>query len=113
MIVELTLSAEQIHQIALVAADLAVENLRTAGTAPELVDAATLARSLGVSRDTVYTHADELGGRRVGDGARPRLRFNLAEALAAWQPAEQPTRTAPRRRRSVNDDSNLLPVAGQ
>jgi hypothetical protein len=87
------------------------ERLRT-DNAPELVDAATLAQTLGVSRDTVYAHADELGGRRVGDGARPRLRFDPAVALDTWQPAttEQPARTAARRRRTANGRSNLLPV---
>ena len=39
---------------------------------------------LGVSRDTVYSHAAELGARHVGEGKRPRLRFDVEEALAAW-----------------------------
>lgn len=44
-----------------------------------LVDAACVAERLGVSRDFVYAHAEELGVRRLGSGPRPRLRFNLAE----------------------------------
>jgi hypothetical protein len=77
-----------------------------------LVDAQTVADALGVSRDTVYEHAAEMGGRRIGDGQRPRWRFNLPDALAAWQPSttEPPTRAAPRRRRSSNGHTNLLPV---
>jgi len=74
-----------------------------------LVDAATLARELGVSRDYVYDHRDELGGRRIGDGERPRLRFDLGEALAARQPSPEPTHATPRRH-SPNGHSNLLPV---
>lgn len=112
MNVEIILSDDQVREIAQVAADLAVATLRTA--APDgLVDAATLAAKLGVSRDTIYAHADTLGGRRVGDGERPRLRFNLDTALAAWQPStDTPTRTAPRRRRPTNGHAHLLPVHG-
>ena len=104
-----TLTDDQLDGLA----ELVAERMRTRESSPaELVDAMTLARTLGVSRDTVYARSAELGGRRVGDGARPRLRFNLADALAAWHPstAESPTRTAPRRRRSRNGHSNLLPV---
>lgn len=39
------------------------------------LDAAELAKQLGVSRECVYEHADELGARRIGNGPRPRLRF--------------------------------------
>jgi hypothetical protein len=45
-----------------------------------LVDAGTVAAVLGVSRAWVYDHADELGGVRLGDGAKPRLRFDLNAA---------------------------------
>jgi hypothetical protein len=112
MTLTLELPDELVEQIAQRAAELALEKLRA--TAPaELVDAATVAAALGCSRDWVYEHADELGGRRIGDGARPRLRFDLAQALEAWQPstAEQPTRATPKRRRSPNGRA-LLPVHG-
>jgi hypothetical protein len=52
--------------------------------ASRLVDARTLADRLGVSRDTVYAHAAELGGKRVGNSARARIRFDLDRALEAW-----------------------------
>jgi hypothetical protein len=42
---------------------------------PRYVDAATLAAELGVERDWVYTHAEELGALRLG-GPRGRLRFD-------------------------------------
>jgi excisionase family DNA binding protein len=38
--------------------------------------AAQVARLLGVSRDYVYTHADEIGAERLGTGPRARLRFD-------------------------------------
>jgi hypothetical protein len=41
-----------------------------------LVDAATVADSLGVERDWVYAHADQLGAVRLG-GPKGRLRFDL------------------------------------
>ena len=40
------------------------------------VDAAYLARALGVERAWVYAHATQLGGVRLG-GPRGRLRFDL------------------------------------
>lgn len=39
------------------------------------LDAQEVARRLGVSREWVYEHADELGASRIGSGPRPRLRF--------------------------------------
>ena len=42
----------------------------------ELVDAAELARRLGIERSWVYTHAIELGAVKLGAGRKPRLRFD-------------------------------------
>ncbi len=39
------------------------------------LDAKAVADLLGVERDWVYEHADELGASRIGSGPRPRLRF--------------------------------------
>jgi len=47
-----------------------------------LVDAATLAEHLGLSRDTVYRRADELGVIRIGG----RLRFDLERAVTPAPP---------------------------
>jgi hypothetical protein len=47
---------------------------------PAFVDAATLARHLGLTRGYVYQHANELGAIRLGDGPRARLRFDLSVA---------------------------------
>jgi DNA-binding transcriptional ArsR family regulator len=56
-----------------------------------LVSAGELAELLGVSRDTVYHHAEDLGAVRLGagDGSRSehggrRLRFDVEQAIAAW-----------------------------
>jgi hypothetical protein len=71
------------------------------GAAPDLVDAATLARILNVDRDWVYAHASELGAVRLGDGPKARLRFDAARAraaLAAGEQDEQPPPDKPRRR---------------
>jgi len=42
---------------------------------PRFIDAAAVARLLGVERDWVYEHASQLGGIRLG-GSRGRLRFD-------------------------------------
>lgn len=90
--------------------------------APALVDAAELARRLGVERSWVYDHADELGAERLGTGPRAPLRFDPARALdtmascsAGRMPAEdespaQPPKPHSRRRRSLGTDDDLLPV---
>ena len=50
--------------------------------AGQLVDAATLARLLGVSRGYVYEHAEDLGASRLGDGSGHGHTFGtLPEAL--------------------------------
>jgi hypothetical protein len=54
---------------------------------PQLVDAATLAHLLGVSRSWVYDHADTLAAVRIGDGERPRLRFDVELARSAMRRA--------------------------
>ena len=91
----------------------------------QLVDATTVARELGVSRDTVYRRARELGAIRLGDGPRSRLRFDLARARDGWaacssgrrsEPPE-PRSAKPKRRRSPNGragrNRQLLPVRGE
>jgi hypothetical protein len=70
-------------------AERIAERLRAEGNAScssrslRLVDSRTVADTLGVSRDCVYSHATELGGQRIGGGPRGRLRFDLGYALAA------------------------------
>ena len=48
-----------------------------------LIDAQQLADQLGVARDWVYANAQRLGGVRLGDGPRARLRFDVELARRA------------------------------
>lgn len=45
----------------------------------QLISAEEVAKWWGVQRRWVYDHADQLGARRLGSGARPRLRFDPDE----------------------------------
>lgn len=65
---------------------LRVVELMRNGTVPahgQLVDAATLAAQLGVTRSWIYEHRDELGVVRLGTGTKPRLRFDVETARQA------------------------------
>jgi hypothetical protein len=76
----------------------------------EFLDASELARALGVERDWIYEHQEQLGAIRLGKGPRPRLRFELMRAVQALDdlPAARRARPAgvhqgvpvPRRRRA-------------
>jgi hypothetical protein len=88
-----------------------------------LIDAAEVARRFGVDRGWVYQHADELGAVRLGDGPRPRLRFQ-AEAVKATvtartngkrsRAADRPQRRRKSKNRPLATASGcpLLPVRG-
>lgn len=81
-----------------------------------LIDAAEVARRLGVSRDYVYRHADELGAIRLGTGLRPRVRFDPAtvrEQLAQSVQVREPQRTNRRPVRRAGSEVDLLPVKGE
>jgi hypothetical protein len=67
----------------------------TSAIGPQVIDAAMLAERLGVSRWFIYEHADELGGVRLGDGPRARLRFDLDQALEAWNARSTSERSQP------------------
>lgn len=97
---------------------------REAPSAPgRLMSAADLAAELGVARSFVYGHAGELGGVRLGDGPRARLRFDLEAARAAMacstgsrsRPENasiggRPVRQTPRRKARL---PNRLPEPGR
>jgi hypothetical protein len=92
----------------------AVESRQTG----QLVDAATVARLLGVSRTTVYAKADELGAVRLGNGKRARLRFDPARiAASAGATSNRPSTAAQRGRHSGRStqrpNSELLPIRGR
>jgi len=77
--------------------------------AARLVDAATLARMLGVERDWVYAHARELQAVRLG-GERGRLRFDVAAVFRSLdlQPPAPVGRHSPAR--SLDVGGELLPI---
>lgn len=70
------LDPDDIEQLADAVADRVAQRLREQPPT-RFVDAAALARVLGVKRSWVYQHAHELGAVRLG-GPQGRLRFDLA-----------------------------------
>lgn len=87
----------------------------------ELVDAVELARRFGIERSWVYTHAIELGAVKLGNGAKPRLRFDpgvaarvlrkVGEVPAADPPARSGKRAG--QPRGAGSRAELLPIRGQ
>lgn len=86
----------------------------------ELVDAAELARRLGIERSWVYSHAIELGAVKLGSGSKPRLRFDPevgARVLrrAGEEPeADPPARSGKRASQPQGSKrkAQLLPIRG-
>jgi hypothetical protein len=88
----------------------------------ELVDAAELARRLGIERSWVYSHAIELEAVKLGSGAKPRLRFDpeiaakvlrkAGEGSAADPPARSGERAA-QPSASGGSGVRLLPIYEQ
>jgi hypothetical protein len=79
---------------------------------PGLLSAAEVSRWWGVDRSWVYDHADQLGAIRLGNGKRPRLRFDpdrVAQALNP--PADRPD--VSRSPSIVADSPTLLPFHQQ
>jgi hypothetical protein len=52
---------------------------------------------LGVDREWVYEHADQLGAVRLGEGPRPRLRFEVGRAVASYRALSAKRRVVPLR----------------
>jgi hypothetical protein len=117
------LTAEAIEQIAQRVAELLRNGAPPSRPGPGLLDARELASALGVSRDWVYEHAGELGVITLGDGPRPRMRFDPDVASLAFAARRRriPEGASPsgdeharptRRRRSPVSESTvpLLPV---
>jgi hypothetical protein len=88
----------------------------------KLVDAAELARRFGIDRSWVYSHAIELGAVKLGDGTKPRLRFDpeiaarvlwrVGEGSAADPPARSGERAGQPPRRG-GGEVRLLPIRGR
>lgn len=111
-----------------VLADLVAERVlaalaedRRPGDEERLLTAAEVARRFGVSPEWVRENADRLGGLRLGDGPRPRLRFDparVAEEVSARplrgrsDGSDRPPERVSRRRgsRGSGKRTGLLPV---
>src|SRR5436305_9732304 len=82
----LNLSPDVIERIARRIVELLSEEDRARSR--RYVDAAALAVELGVERDWVYAHAEELGALRLGPNGR--LRFDLPAVLEQLRKSGQP-----------------------
>jgi hypothetical protein len=84
----------------------------------ELVDATELARRFGIERSWVYSHAIELGAVKLGNGVKPRLRFDPEIAARVLRKAGEIPAAAPPARsgkragqpRGSGDRVELLPI---
>lgn len=117
----MTLDAGDIEAVAVRVTELmnnSVSSSPPSGEPRGLVDAATLARLLGVSRATVYAKAEELGVIRIGSGRRARLRFDPSRLGDQSPPASSatPSPASARRRRTRATKqrvrADLLPIRG-
>jgi hypothetical protein len=68
-----------------------------------------VAERFNVDRGWVYAHADELGVVRLGDGPRPRLRFDRA-VVAQLLVATRGREVAPRAYTPQTAGAPLLPI---
>ena len=107
---QLTLAPEAVEAIA-----CRVAELIGGTTSTRLVDAAEIARRFNVSRDYIYSHAEELGAVRLGTGPKARLRFDPARVVEVISP--QPFRPSTDRsttpRRTTRPSAELLPIGGK
>jgi hypothetical protein len=71
-----------------------------------LLTAQEVAARFNVDRSWVYAHADELGVIRLGNGPRPRLRFDAVVVAQQLLPAAPAGSSPPRGTNSVP----LLPI---
>jgi len=88
----------------------------------ELVDAAELARNFGIERSWVYSHAIELGAVKLGEGPKPRLRFDpqiaarVLRKVGDESAADPPARSGKRAGQpsaSGGSGARLLPIRGR
>jgi hypothetical protein len=80
----------------------------------DLLTVSEVAEQLGVSRAWGYENADQLGVIRLGDGTRPRLRFDpeaVRERLAQ-RPSDRRREPYPARPTRWLDEGDLIPVRG-
>ncbi len=75
---ELKLAPESIEALARRLAEL-IDSKNDPPSEQRFISAEEVARRWNVGRRWVYEHAEELGARRLGDGPKPRLRFDAEE----------------------------------
>jgi hypothetical protein len=83
---EMRLHPDDLARLADLVADALAARSAAFGTTPRLVDAATVAQRFGVTAQWVRENAEQLGAVRLGDGPRPRLRFDLARVADTLNP---------------------------
>lgn len=95
-------------------ADLIAERLQPPTQAAKFVDAKTRAAQLDVSEEYVRRHWQSLGGLRIGDGSKPRLRFGeLPKPVEPPAEANTPVARPRRLRRARDGGVRLLPIKGE
>jgi hypothetical protein len=117
---EITLSRQSVEAVARRLLELLDEREAQLAAPGRYLSAAELSACLGVEVAYVYAHAAEFGAIRLGDGPRPRLRFDpevVAERLAARDTAPQTSTerpSSPPRRPGGRGSSSaeLLPIKG-
>ena len=75
-----------------------------------LLTAHEVALRFKVDRSWVYAHAHELGVIRLGDGPRPRLRFDAAIVAQRLQARPSGAATPPPTPKQVRGGVSLLPI---
>jgi hypothetical protein len=88
---------------------IALEVARLSMPGGGLLTASEVAVAFNVTRGWVYVHADELGAIRLGDGPRPRLRFDPAIVTQRLQ-ARRGRITASQPSEQVGASVSLLPI---
>ena len=88
---------------------IAGEVARLTGPGDGLLTASEVAVAFNVTRGWVYAHADELGTIRLGDGPRPRLRFDPAVVTQRLH-AHRGRITASQGSQRVGAGVSLLPI---
>ena len=78
----------------------------------QLVSAAEVARRFGVSRHWVYENAARLGALRLGDGAHPRLRFDVRQVEQRLRSESHEGTIAPGKSRAASwvAPTDLIPI---
>lgn len=77
------ITPEVIEQIACRVADLLTQRAHRQEAVGGMLTVNQLALRLNVTRAWIYEHANELGGVRLGEGPKARLRFDLDTAMQA------------------------------